>query len=458
MMNIGICQPEPGYLQGLADLLHKHGALLIFDEVKSGATIAAGGAVERYGVVPDLACWAKAIGGGTPAAAFGGRADVMDAIDHGAAQQGTFNGNPLVAAAGLATLTEVLTPDAYEGPRQAGHPPRRRLRPGDGRELDPRPRGGPRREGLRLLPARAAAQLPGLPRDEPGPLPRVVPVGDEPRRLHDARATRSSGRSRCSTPRRTSTATSTSSPTSAPRSPTPDGRHRASRSTGSTSRSRVEGPEDGRPVLLLHGFPDSAHIWRARDRRARPPPATARSRPTSAASASRTRPKASTRTRSRPSPWTRSGCSTRSGIEQAAVVGHDWGASVAWLVATLAPDRVERLCTVSVGHPTAFFTAGGFEQKEKSWYMLFFQSEVAEDWLSRDDWKNFLEWMHDAGGPRAQHRGPVPAGPAHRRAQLVPGHHRRRRRSRPTARAPAGHAARRWACGAATTTRSPRCR
>jgi glutamate-1-semialdehyde 2,1-aminomutase len=114
MMNIGICQPRPGYLQGLKDLLHEHGVLLIFDEVKSGATVAAGGATERYGVVPDLACWAKAICGGTPGAAFGGRADVMEAINEGAAQQGTFNGNPLVAAAGLATLTEVLTPDAYE--------------------------------------------------------------------------------------------------------------------------------------------------------------------------------------------------------------------------------------------------------------------------------------------------------------------------------------------------------
>ena len=113
MMNIGICQPQPGYLQGLKDLLHEFGALLIFDEVKSGATIAYGGAVERYGVVPDLACWAKAICGGTPGAAFGGRADVMDTIGRGAAQQGTFNGNPLVAAAGLATLTEVMTRDAY---------------------------------------------------------------------------------------------------------------------------------------------------------------------------------------------------------------------------------------------------------------------------------------------------------------------------------------------------------
>ncbi len=113
MMNIGICQPDPGYLQSLKDLLHEHGVLLIFDEVKSGATVAYGGAAERYGVAPDLACWAKAICGGTPGAAFGGRADVMEAIGKGAAHQGTFNGNPLIAAAGIATLTEVMTRDAY---------------------------------------------------------------------------------------------------------------------------------------------------------------------------------------------------------------------------------------------------------------------------------------------------------------------------------------------------------
>jgi glutamate-1-semialdehyde 2,1-aminomutase len=114
MMNIGIAQPQPGYLQAMKDLLHRHGALLIFDEVKSGATIAAGGATERYGVQPDLACFAKSIAGGTPGAAFGGRADVMETIERGAAHQGTYNGNPLVAAAGIATLTEILTPDAYE--------------------------------------------------------------------------------------------------------------------------------------------------------------------------------------------------------------------------------------------------------------------------------------------------------------------------------------------------------
>ena len=113
MMNIGVVVPQPGYLEAARDLCTRHGVVLIFDEVKSGATIAAGGAIERFGVQPHLACFAKAIGGGTPIGAFGGDASVMEVIEHGAAQQGTFNGNPLVAAAGLAALTEVLTPDAY---------------------------------------------------------------------------------------------------------------------------------------------------------------------------------------------------------------------------------------------------------------------------------------------------------------------------------------------------------
>jgi glutamate-1-semialdehyde 2,1-aminomutase len=113
MMNIGIVEPEPGYLQALKDLCERHGVVLIFDEVKSGATVAEGGAGQRYGVRPHLACFAKAVFGGTPGAAFGGDAAVMEIIGKGAAQMGTFNGNPLVAAAGLACLTEVLTPDAY---------------------------------------------------------------------------------------------------------------------------------------------------------------------------------------------------------------------------------------------------------------------------------------------------------------------------------------------------------
>jgi glutamate-1-semialdehyde 2,1-aminomutase len=114
MMNLGIVLPEPGYLERVRELCSQHGVVLIFDEVKSGGTIAAGGVIERFGVQPDLACFAKALGGGTTIGAFGGRADVMDVVTHGAAQQGTFNGNPLSCRAGLVALTEILTPDAYE--------------------------------------------------------------------------------------------------------------------------------------------------------------------------------------------------------------------------------------------------------------------------------------------------------------------------------------------------------
>jgi glutamate-1-semialdehyde 2,1-aminomutase len=113
MMNIGIVLPEPGYLESVRELCSRYGVVLIFDEVKSGATIAPGGAIERFGVDPDLACFAKAIGGGTTIGAFGGKASVMEVVGQGAAQQGTFNGNPLSSRAGLAALTKVLTPDAY---------------------------------------------------------------------------------------------------------------------------------------------------------------------------------------------------------------------------------------------------------------------------------------------------------------------------------------------------------
>jgi glutamate-1-semialdehyde 2,1-aminomutase len=113
MMNVGIVLPAPGYLERVRELCTKHGVVLIFDEVKCGVTIAAGGAQERFGVKPDLASWAKSIGGGSAIGAFGGKAELMDLINHGAAHQGTYNGNPLSVAASLATLTEVLTPEAY---------------------------------------------------------------------------------------------------------------------------------------------------------------------------------------------------------------------------------------------------------------------------------------------------------------------------------------------------------
>ena len=113
MMNIGIVVPQPGYLQRVRDLCTRYGVVLIYDEVKTGCTIAAGGATERFGVQPDLACLAKAVAGGLPAAAFGGREDLMRLIEQGVSQQGTYNGNPLVAHVGLVTLREILTADAY---------------------------------------------------------------------------------------------------------------------------------------------------------------------------------------------------------------------------------------------------------------------------------------------------------------------------------------------------------
>ena len=114
MMNIGLVVPKAGYLQALRDACEKHGAVLIYDEVKCGGTIAYGGTTERFGVRPHLAAYAKAVGGGATIGAFGGEARYMEWVTKGAAQQGTFNGNPLSAAAGLAALTEVLTKDAYD--------------------------------------------------------------------------------------------------------------------------------------------------------------------------------------------------------------------------------------------------------------------------------------------------------------------------------------------------------
>ncbi len=115
MMNITIVAPADDYLERCRALCQAHGVQLIFDEVKTGCTIAAGGAVERFGVTPDIVCLAKATCGGYPGGAIGMTAELAALIVDGTAKQvGTFNGNPLVMAAAHATLTEVLTPAAYE--------------------------------------------------------------------------------------------------------------------------------------------------------------------------------------------------------------------------------------------------------------------------------------------------------------------------------------------------------
>jgi glutamate-1-semialdehyde 2,1-aminomutase len=115
MMNAGIIPPEDGYLEGVREIAHGHGALLAFDEVKCGVTTAYGGATGYLGVRPDIVCLAKAMGGGVPCGAIGATEEVMGHIADGTYEQvGTFNGNPLTMAASRAALTEILVPEAYE--------------------------------------------------------------------------------------------------------------------------------------------------------------------------------------------------------------------------------------------------------------------------------------------------------------------------------------------------------
>jgi glutamate-1-semialdehyde 2,1-aminomutase len=114
MMNLGIVLPEPGYLEAVREITRRHGIVLIFDEVKTGLTIAAGGATEKWGVTPDMVTLAKALGGGTPTGAIGGTEEVFSVVADGSVfQVGTYNGNPLMMAAVRANLAEVLTPEAY---------------------------------------------------------------------------------------------------------------------------------------------------------------------------------------------------------------------------------------------------------------------------------------------------------------------------------------------------------
>lgn len=114
MMNLGIVLPEPGYLEAVREITRKHGIVLIFDEVKTGLCIAAGGATERFGVKPDMVTLAKALGGGLPVGAIGGSEEVFRVVEDGTVYQvGTYNGNPLGVAAARASLEQVLTPAAY---------------------------------------------------------------------------------------------------------------------------------------------------------------------------------------------------------------------------------------------------------------------------------------------------------------------------------------------------------
>ena len=114
MMNLGVILPEPGYLEAVRELTKKYGIVLIFDEVKTGITTAAGGGVERFGVVPDMVTLAKALAAGLPSGAIGATEEIMALVENWTVVQvGTYNGNPLCMAAARASLEEVMTPAAY---------------------------------------------------------------------------------------------------------------------------------------------------------------------------------------------------------------------------------------------------------------------------------------------------------------------------------------------------------
>jgi len=107
--NMGMVEPAEGFLEGLRDITRKHGALLLFDEVMTGFRVAPGGAVERYGIDPDIVTFGKVVGGGFPLAAYAGRREIMEHVAPAGSmyQAGTLSGNPVATAAGIATL-EVL--------------------------------------------------------------------------------------------------------------------------------------------------------------------------------------------------------------------------------------------------------------------------------------------------------------------------------------------------------------
>ena len=114
--NMGVIPPHDGYLAELREITSEHGILLIFDEVITGFRVAYGGAQSRYGVIPDMTCLGKVIGGGMPVGAYGGKKDIMQSVAPlgDVYQAGTLSGNPLAMSAGIATLKTLAEPNVYE--------------------------------------------------------------------------------------------------------------------------------------------------------------------------------------------------------------------------------------------------------------------------------------------------------------------------------------------------------
>ena len=146
----------------------------------------------------------------------------------------------------------------------------------------------------------------------------------------------------------------------------------------------------GRPVVLLHGFPDTGRLWRHQA----PVLAGAGFQvivPDLRGYGRSDKPEAVDAYSMRVLAGDVMAILAALGVGKAHVVGHDWGAALAWAIASFAPDNVDHLAVLSVGHPAGFMRT--MEQRQKSWYMLLFQFPgVAETWLSADDWANFRNW------------------------------------------------------------------
>ena len=209
----------------------------------------------------------------------------------------------------------------------------------------------------------------------------------------------------------------------------------------------VEEAGEGRPVLMLHGFPDSHALWRdqipaladAGHRVIAPDlPGYGESETPAELDAYRLRNVVKGLVE----------LLDQLRVESTAVVGHDWGAATAWGLAALEPDRVDHLAALSVGHPAVPRAPSG--RLRDFWYMLLFQYPEAEEILTRDDWKLFRALDAGGGGCRPRRRGAVAAGTPDRRAELVPREPQHLRASSTggacrTSRAPA------WASGARAT-------
>ncbi len=196
---------------------------------------------------------------------------------------------------------------------------------------------------------------------------------------------------------------------------------------------------EGRPVILLHGFPDTGRLWRHQV----PALAEAGFRvlvPDMRGYGRSDKPPAVEDYAMRTLAGDVVAVLRDAGAERAHVVGHDWGAAVAWALAALMSDHVDHLVTLSVGHP-ATVRAGGYEQYEKSWYMLLFQFPgIAEEWLSANDWANFRDWGRhpDADAVIAELEANASLTPAlnYYRANVPPRAWLARGRSLPTITAP----------------------